>query len=167
MDPIPLKNTTVAYEVADAAGVYGAKLRLKAPLSQTEKAGKHTEAMATAVFEVVVQANTTAYDLKLELPFSASTTTWTPATEGGTGTQQGRLYTVAGTTAISASETVIGELSVNLNLTYGLGVDFEFATTKINGLNSAGRLTHVGVTKANNTTTGQEGKFFANNLPVG
>ena len=103
VDPIPLKNTTVAYEVADAAGVYGAKLRLKAPLNPTEKAGKPAEATATAVFEVVVQANTTAYDLKLELPFSASTTTWTPATEGGTGTQQGRLYTVAWTTASSTS----------------------------------------------------------------
>ena len=80
---------------------------------------------------------------------------------------QGRLYTVAGTTASSATEKVIGELSVKLDLTYGLGVDFDFATAKINGLNSTWRLTHVGVTKANNTTTGQEGKFFANNLPVG
>ena len=202
VDPIPLANTIAAYEVADALGPYGAKLRLKAPLNPTEKAGKPTEATATAVFEVVVQANTTAYDLKLELPFSAGAITWTPATEGsgtgtqqgegsgtgtqqgdgtgtqqgggtgtqqggGTDTQQGRLYTVAGTTASSASEKVIGELSVNLNLTYGLGVDFEFATTKINGLNSAGRPTHVGVTKANDTTTGQVGKFFAKNLPVG
>jgi len=117
---------------------------------------------------VVVQANTTAYDLMLELPFSAGTITWTPATEGGgTGTQQGRLYTVAGTTASSTSEKVIGELSVNLDLTYGLGVDFEFATAKLNGLTSTGRLTHVGVTKANDTTTGQVGKFFAKNLPVG
>ncbi len=194
VDPIPLKNTVASYEVADALGVYGAKLRLKAPLNPTEKAGKPTEATATAVFEVVVQPNTTAYDLKLELPFSAGAITWTPATEGsgtgiqqgegsgtgtqqgdgtgtqqggGTGTQQGRLYTVAGTTASSATEKVIGELSVNLNLTYGLGVDFDFATAKLNGLTSTGRLTHVGVTKANNTAAGLEGDFFAKNLPVG
>lgn len=167
VDPIPLTNTIAAYEVADALGVYGAKLRLKAPLNPTEKAGKPTEATATAVFEVVVQANTTAYNLKLELPFNASTITWTPATEGGTGTQQGRLYTVAGTTASSATEKVIGELSVNLDLTYGLGVDFDFATATINGLTSTGRLTHVGVTKANNTAAGFEGEFLAKNLPVG
>ena len=166
IDPIPLANTIASYEVADAAGSYGAKLRLKSPLSPTEKTTNKTEATMTAVFEVVVQANTTSYDLKLELPYNASNVSWTPA-NGGTGAQQGRLFDIVGTTTSSASEKVIGELSVNLDMAYGLGVDFDFAKVQINGQSSAGRLTHVGVAKANNVTAGKEGEFVAQNLPVG
>jgi hypothetical protein len=166
IDPIPLANTIASYEVADAAGSYGAKLRLKTPLNPAEKASNNTEATMTAVFEVVVQPNTTAYDLKLELPYNASNVTWAPV-NGGTGAQQGRLFDVVGTTTSSTSEKVIGELSVDLDMAYGLGVDFDFATAQINGQSAVGRLTHVGVAKANNTAAGEEGKFLAKNLPVG
>ena len=182
IDPIPLVGSVASYEVFQTTGSYGAKLKLNEPLHSVllDENGvpdldsngleqliapnetSTTKADAVASFDIVVPAGTSSYVIVIELPYNAAAPQFTAATGlAGSGTQAGRLFTVTGTASSSPSEQVIGEFRVDLDLTYGLGVDFEFARVLLNdGPNtSSGRPSHVGIAKANAT-----GEFEARNL---
>lgn len=162
IDPIPLVGTIVSYEVSDPLGAYGAKLQLASqdadgntmdPFSPTETSS--TTVTSQVTFDIIVPAGTTAYDMTLELPFNASNAVFS----GGVASGSGRLLQISGSGTNASSPETIGQLTVDLNLNYGLGVDFEFASVNVNGATSTGRTSHVGLARAD-----ANGAFTAKNL---
>lgn len=165
---IGLKDTLAAYEVFDSVGSFGASLRLKEP--PTVISYDANIATVDATFYLYVESGTTAFDLTLELPSVASNTEFAAPTSiageaiagsgGHTGSQDGRLYQITGT-ATQTTEPV-GEFSLRLNMEYGSGKDIDFASVSLNDAASQGRLSHIGIAKADAT-----GAFTASNLPAG
>lgn len=166
---IGLKDTLAAYEVFDSVGSYGASLLYKEDSLNVISYDANV-ATLDATFYLYVESGTTEFDLTLELPsvasnaeFAAPTSIAGVAIAGSadhTGTQVGRLYQITGT----ASQTTepVGEFSIRLDMEYGLGKDLDFASVSLNNQASEGRLSHVGIAKAD-----ANGAFTASNLPAG
>ena len=165
---IGLKDTLAAYEVFDSVSSFGASLRLKEP--PTVISYDANVATLDATFYLYVESGTTAFDLTLELPSVASNTEFAaPTSIAGeaiagsadhAGSQVGRLYQITGTS--SQTTEPVGEFSIRLDMEYGLGKDLEFASVSLNDQASEGRLSHVGIAKAD-----ANGAFTASNLPAG